>query len=110
MLSAPEHRDPAADAPIRRSLVDRRASLESTPFALQPAAPPSIYNQQTDFFGTPGGGERDPSPPRPWLLKARLQAQAGGAPAVLSPALLETLHRPRVATPPTHRRFRRRRR
>ena len=29
-----------------------------------------------------------------------MQAQSGGAPDVLSPAVLETLHRPRVATPP----------
>jgi len=33
-----------------------------------------------------------------------MQAQAGGAPDVLSQALLETLHRPRIATPPTRRR------
>jgi beta-lactamase class C len=33
-----------------------------------------------------------------------MQAQAGGAPDVLSPALLETLHQPRIATPPTRRR------
>lgn len=34
-----------------------------------------------------------------WML-----AQLGGAPAVLSPALLDTLHRPRVSTPPHGRR------
>jgi beta-lactamase class C len=33
-----------------------------------------------------------------------MQAQAGGAPEVLPPALLETLHQPRIATPPTRRR------
>ncbi|MDB5696968.1 MAG: hypothetical protein JWN21_2511 [Sphingomonas bacterium] len=33
-----------------------------------------------------------------------MSAQMGGAPGVLSPAVLETLHRPRVATPPHGRR------
>jgi beta-lactamase class C len=33
-----------------------------------------------------------------------MQAQAGGAPEVLPPALLETLHQPRIATAPTRRR------
>ncbi len=33
-----------------------------------------------------------------------MQAQMGGAPGVLSPAMLATMHRPRVATPPTRRR------
>lgn len=33
-----------------------------------------------------------------------MQAQAGGAPEVLPPALLETLHHARIATPPTRRR------
>ncbi|MEY2884814.1 MAG: hypothetical protein RL490_2538 [Pseudomonadota bacterium] len=79
-----------------------RAGLESAASWAQPHRLNKLPTSVTDiYYRIPAAGGVNSSIND---LLRWLQAQAGGAPDVLPPALLETLHRPRIATPPTHRR------
>jgi beta-lactamase class C len=79
-----------------------RAGLESAPRWAQPHRLNRLPTTVNDvYYRVPAAGGVNSSIRD---LLRWMQAQAGGAPDVLSPALLETLHRPRIATPPTRRR------
>ena len=75
-----------------------RAGLESAKSWAQPHHLHKLPTNVTDiYYRIPAAGGVNSSIRD---LLRWMQAQAGGAPDVLPPALLETLHRPRVATPP----------
>ena len=69
VLAAPKAVDPKRDASIRRSNLDRRASMDA-PRAMRVGAPPPAPWRDTSLFD----GPRDcPSPPRPaCVLQARM--------------------------------------
>lgn len=79
-----------------------RAGLESATSWAQPHRLNKLPTTVTDvYYRIPAAGGVNSSISD---LLRWMQAQTGGAPDVLSAATLETLHRRRVATPPTRRR------
>ncbi len=79
-----------------------RAGLESAASWAQPHRLEKLPTTVNDsYYRVPAAGGVNSSIRD---LLRWMQAQAGGAPDVLPQALLETLHQPRIATPPTRRR------